>query len=954
MSSSEQDHRTLRRSSRLIAFGLAFTVVMVGIVGVMVWAAYVNARETRALTTEAEQVLHRIEFHGTSASRFRQAVVYTQEALWNEAYEEHSAALVAALHDAAGSAESDFARGAAERAIALNREIVNIERQIIQMALDGDRSEALATSNSAGFRRLVSEYTEALMQLVRASDVPQVALGLRLTLDAMMLEAERLDRAHAAGDVPPRSLRGVLQFFEKRLNDGLTSLESIAPEADGPTEVLEAFGGMLEAAGSDEVTYLEARARFSAAHAEFTGRLDDFLDERRSQQNRRDVVLPILLTLVLVLLIGAWMEIVRMVRNNFRQREHTMKALRDSQSETQALIRAIPDLIFIHDADGNIVDYHARSPELHLLPFQTIRGRNIVDLMPDGIGARIQTTIQETATRSSPRNLEFQMEVNGHDTVLDARYVPMGDGKVLGIVRDITPMWKAERARREAETRFRTLVEHSLVGIYIIQDEIVTYANPCFLEMMRGESRDIIGRSVLDLVAPDDRRTVRENLQMRIRGEGEHVHYTLRAHRLNGEEFIAEVHGSITEIDGEPAVIGTILDITLAEQSKREIAALKSFYEETLNRLPIEIAVIDTDLRYAYLNPISAPDPEVRANLIGRHVEDRDDGVSKEALRSRVEWLKKVLRTGVTSSLEESVPGDDGQVRHLVRVATPVPDEDGKLRHIVTYAMDMSERKQYELKLLDAKERAEEMSRLKTTFLANMSHEVRTPLTGIIGFATLLEEEVPPEQRQFASLIVRSGRRLLDTLNAVLDLSRLEAGEMLLEVQKLDICREVDEISSYLQPLAEEKNLEMVVETPPHPVECMVDSGALHIILNNLIGNAVKFTDEGSVEVRLSADDMRAQIDIIDTGLGIESGFLPQLFDEFKQESIGLTRSHEGAGLGLAITRRLVLLMNGAIEVQSKKGEGSMFSVSFPLAPVQLDLPLADNQRAQSLSSQTQ
>src|SRR5690625_3063401 len=136
--------------------------------------------------------------------------------------------------------------------------------------------------------------------------------------------------------------------------------------------------------------------------------------------------------------------------------------------------------------------------------------------MADGIGARIMHTISESATRSSPRNLEFQMEVNGHDTVLDARYVPMGDGKVLGIVRDITPMWKAERARREAETRFRTLVEHSLVGIYIIQDEIVTYANPCVLEMMRGETRDIIGRSVLDLVAPDDRRTVRENLQMRI------------------------------------------------------------------------------------------------------------------------------------------------------------------------------------------------------------------------------------------------------------------------------------------------------------------------------------------------------------------------------------------------------------------------------------------------------
>src|SRR5690625_6177756 len=107
----------------------------------------------------------------------------------------------------------------------------------------------------------------------------------------------------------------------------------------------------------------------------------------------------------------------------------------------------------------------------------------------------------------------------------------------------------------------------------------------------------------------------------------------------------------------------------------------------------------------------------------------------------------------------------------------------------------------------------------------------------------------------------------------------------------------------------------------------MHDTGALHITPNHLIGNAVKFTDEGSVEVRLSADDMRAQIDIIDTGLGIESGFLPQLFDEIKQESIGLTRSHQGAGPGLASTRRLLLLMNGATQEPSKNGGGGMCRV---------------------------
>ena len=953
MSSPEQDHRTLRRSSRLIAFGLAFTVVMVGVVGIMVWASYLDDRQSRAEGIEVEELLHRIEFYGTSASRYRQATIHTGEPLWKEAYTEHSAALADALRDAVDAAPNEIGRVAARRASALNREIVSIERRVINMALDGHHAEALAILDGEGFRRLVGGYTDAMIQLVRASDVPHIVVGLQLNLDAMKQEADRLDRAHAGNDVPPASLRGVLQLFESRLNDGLSSLGPDVLTSAEATGVVETFREMLDKAGDDASGYQEARARFAAAHAELTAQLDTFLDAHQTRQARRDVVLPILLTVVLVLLIGAWVEIVRMVRSNFRQREQTLKALRDSKSETDALIRAIPDLIFIHEADGRLVDFHAGTPELQLLRPDENMGKHVRDVMPEHLAPTVEEAIRRTAERTSPQNIEFELEADGESAILEARYVPTSDGRVLGIVRNMTPTRKAERARQEVETRFRTLVEHSLVGIYIIQDEIITYANPCFAEMVRSDTSAVIGRSVMDFVVPEDRAKVRDKLQWRITGGGEHVHYTLRGLRMNGEEFIAEVRGSVTEIDGKRAVIGTMLDITQGEQAKREIASLKSFYEETLNRLPIEIAVIDSDLCYAYLNPISAPDPETRASLIGRSVEALAERLPKDAVQPRIDWLRKVLRTGQTATLEESVPGEDGQIRHLVRVATPVPDDKGRLRHIVTYALDMSERKEYELKLLDAKERAEEMSRLKSSFLANMSHEVRTPLTGILGFATLLEEEVPPEQRQFASLIVSSGRRLLDTLNAVLDLSRLEAGEMLLEVRKMDLCQEVREISSYLRPLALEKGLEMTIETSPEPIECMIDSGALHIILNNLIGNAIKFTDQGSVRVRVSADELRGQIDIIDTGLGIESSFMPQLFDEFKQESIGLTRSHEGAGLGLAITRRLVLLMNGAIEVQSRKEEGSTFSVSFPLAPLQLDLPLAENQRARQYSRPT-
>ena len=243
---------------------------------------------------------------------------------------------------------------------------------------------------------------------------------------------------------------------------------------------------------------------------------------------------------------------------------------------------------------------------------------------------------------------------------------------------------------------------------------------------------------------------------------------------------------------------------------------------------------------------------------------------------------------------------------------------------------DATDRHRYEEQLIQAKERAEEMLRLKTSFLNNMSHEIRTPLTSILGYAEILAEEVDRSQQEFAHTITKSAKRLQKTLNSVLDLARLESGEATLEPTELDVAKEVEDAVSLLSPLADQKNLFLKTESKTRDVFARLDSTCLNRIVNNLVSNAIKFTEDGSVTVIVDADSKHVYVRVKDTGIGISETFLNHLFDEFRQESTGLSRSHEGSGLGLAITKRLVDLMQGTIEVDSKKGVGSVFTVTFP------------------------
>ena len=268
----------------------------------------------------------------------------------------------------------------------------------------------------------------------------------------------------------------------------------------------------------------------------------------------------------------------------------------------------------------------------------------------------------------------------------------------------------------------------------------------------------------------------------------------------------------------------------------------------------------------------------------------------------------------------------------------------GRLRdYRVRVGMIESEAQFRQLELeREAREKMEELLKLKSAFLNNMSHELRTPLTGILGFAEILTEEIADERREFAERIVTSGVRLQDTLNSILDLAQLEGGSLELSSVRVDVGAEVRASASTYRHAAERKGLDFRIRTPESPAEAYLDRASLYRVTKSLIDNAIKFTMTGAVTIDVTADESRVYIHVHDTGIGISEAFIPHMFAEFRQESMGTARSYEGSGLGLSITKRLVELMGGCISVDSRRDEGSTFSVSFPRA-VQSPLELSSS-----------
>lgn len=244
---------------------------------------------------------------------------------------------------------------------------------------------------------------------------------------------------------------------------------------------------------------------------------------------------------------------------------------------------------------------------------------------------------------------------------------------------------------------------------------------------------------------------------------------------------------------------------------------------------------------------------------------------------------------------------------------------------------DNTERKKLELDLILAKDRAEEMDRLKTTFLANMSHELNTPMSGIIGFSELLLSEMDNKNhREMAKIIHKSSKRLNETLNSILDLSKIESQKLLLKFNSFDLVTMIQECKYAFADAANKKGIKFDATFEQPKILIHSDVTIIHKVLCNVIDNSIKYTEKGEVSVQLSETSDQALIKVVDTGIGIPQENIDQIFEPFRQGSEGLNRRYEGMGLGLTITKKYIELLGGKLNIESTEGEGTKVTILLP------------------------
>jgi PAS domain S-box-containing protein len=330
-----------------------------------------------------------------------------------------------------------------------------------------------------------------------------------------------------------------------------------------------------------------------------------------------------------------------------------------------------------------------------------------------------------------------------------------------------------------------------------------------------------------------------------------------------------------------------------------------------------------------------------RHELVGHDLREFLTPASRKALSGCID---AVMREGRVSDQELEFLFEDGSTMPMLLSMGAAPGAASAATSMRATLVDNSERRAREeqmqalqQELRRRAEQAEAATRAKTAFLANMSHEIRTPLNAVIGLSqVLLQKELPQDVSRFIGHIHQAGEQLLALTSDVLDLSRIEAGEMRLEAVAFEPAPLLDAVCAQVRPHAQAKGLDLRLEVDPGlPAQLLGDSLRLRQILVNLVGNAVKFTPSGSVVLRVrqtAREGTRATLrfDVADTGIGIAPDHRERVFQPFTQVDGSTTRRFGGAGLGLSIVRRLVDMMGGALSVQSQLGQGSVFSVELP------------------------
>ena len=546
------------------------------------------------------------------------------------------------------------------------------------------------------------------------------------------------------------------------------------------------------------------------------------------------------------------------------------------------------------------------------------------------------TSLTEASLDVAAGNLAPQMLREGDDDLgrLGAAFNTMS----RVIAERVTELTAAKETSEGNEKLLRGITDSALDAILMMDERgAITYWNPAAEQVFGYSPGEAIGKNLHDLLVPDryhDDFNAAYPDFLRT-GTGNALGKTLErfALRKGGKEIAVALSLSPVWLDGAWHAVGVIRDITLNKIMERSLRKLSTAVDSS----PVPIIITDSSGAIEYVNPkFSQLTGYSPAEVLGQNPRILKGGVQPPEFYQ--EMWRTILSGGEWRGEVHNRNKDGSLVWERISIS-PIRDDSGTITHFVRVSENIGEQKQLQEELTRAAEneklardRADQANKTKSDFLASMSHEIRTPLNAILGMTDLLAETaLNGEQTQYLSVVQTAGEALQGLINDILDLSKIEAGMMTLDDALFNLPDCIRQLSSLASVRAAQKKLLLTSSLSMGVPHWLVgDSFRLQQVLLNLVGNAIKFTEQGSVSldvepVTVDTATILVKFSITDTGIGIQSDKLQKIFESFSQSDTSTTRKYGGSGLGLSISKRLVEMMGGDIGVESTPGQGSCF-----------------------------
>ncbi|WP_411991249.1 PAS domain S-box protein [Agarivorans sp. DSG3-1] len=651
------------------------------------------------------------------------------------------------------------------------------------------------------------------------------------------------------------------------------------------------------------------------------------------------------------------------------ERYQARLALADNEERIRTIVDTIADGIVLIEQSGIVRSFSPAAQQIFGYTEQEVVGNNVKMLMPKSIADHHDQTLADYQPKPNSvvignERAVFGLRKSGEEFPMELAVKEVflkGKRHFTGIIRDITERKKAQQKLADSERQFRTLTNNLQCVIYrvkLVEGEAPEwlYVSEQVLEQTGYPVEDFVGpnapRRYKDLVHPDDyQESIDRSKDLNQKGgaisqefriidaHGREKHVLQKAFVSLGEE------GQATFSDGAIFDISEIkqVEAQLRESEERLDSAASGAGLGMWDYYPQEDRI---EVNAIYESMLGYAAGELRAG----------DGLWARLKGDTEAWLKLIHPTDAirnNDKLEEHLAGEtdllrneirlrckNGQYRWILSIGRVSElDDEGRPIRINGIHVDINEIKQLEDQLNDARAQADSANQAKSDFLANMSHEIRTPMNAIIGMSYLaLETELDNKQRNYIDKVHRSAEALLGIINDILDFSKIEAGKLDIEAIEFRLEDILDNLANLVGLRAEQKNLELLFDIDPNmPTALLGDPLRLTQILVNLCNNAVKFTEQGVVVVKIEAKEttdaqVQMYFSVSDTGIGMTPEQQAKLFKPFSQADSSTTRKHGGTGLGLAICLKLTEIMGGKIALSSQLGKGSCFYFDLPMA----------------------